>query len=499
MNWRQWSSSGRLVAALGFSCGALVGAVALAVGAVGAAVDATSPEAALRDVLHTPPSLIEQGQPMELRYDVVCQTDSFGSPCTPTGSVFVRQAGELGYRRIALAPAGGTALAASVDVTAHAVAYYAVIDDGAGSSMTVPAAGATAPQRAWAVPALTPVSLGMHTFGRVRQPDGSAVTAAWGERAGALGLLTGRELARIGPSAFDVDRNGTVVVLDQVNDRLARYPARGSAPTYRSIAFAGGEGDLAVAADGTAYVLDQGPEPVVRSYSTSGALAATTRVHGTGADMLRSGPAGTFLHGYPGDMWKPIGGGFGALLKPEQQAAGARPGRLAGGGVEVVVRGGQDEAFVALVRGEEVIRAWRISSATKLGEIQLAEPFGEGMLVVLRVWTPTSAEFVALVLSQSGLAGSFAVDASQWAESAALGRFRLAGKTLYQLRSTPAGVEIVTFDMGGAKCQCREGSRSSRASRQGSRWRWRSPLPAPARTTRTSRARATTSRSRRAA
>jgi hypothetical protein len=150
-------------------------------------------------------------------------------------------------------------------------------------------------------------------------------------------------------------------------------------------------------------------------------------------------------------MWEPVGGGVGALLEPDQQAASARPGRLAEGGVEVVVRGGQNEAVFALVRGRRVLQAWGVTSASTLGEVQLAEPFGTGMLVVLRAWAPTKAEFVALVLSPNGLAGSFAIDASQWAESAALGRFRLQGKTLYQLRSTSAGVEIVTFDLGGAK------------------------------------------------
>jgi hypothetical protein len=448
---RRSSSSGRLTAVLGFSCGVAVGGIALAVAAVGAAVHATIPDAALRDVLHTPPSLVEQGQEMELRFDVVCQADSLGTPCTPAGTVFARGSGELEYRQIALAPAGGTALAATVDVRAEGISYYAVIDDGAGSSMTVPAGGATAPQRAWAVPSLTSVSLGRHTFGSMREPDSRAVAATWGAGAGALGLLTGRELARIGPSAFDVDRNGNVVVLDQVNDRLARYPAGGSAPRYTRIAFAGGEGDLTVGVDSTTFVLDQGAEPVVRSYSPSGAVAATTAVEGTGADMLRSGPAGALLHGYPGDMWKPIGGGVGALLEPEQQAAGARPGRPEAGGVEVVVRGGPSEAFFALVVGEHVLRAWRVSSSSTLGEIQLAEPFAGGMLVVLRVWTPSKAEFVALVLSPNGLSGSFAVDASQWAESAALGRFRLEGQTLYQLRSTSAGAEIVTFDLRGAK------------------------------------------------
>jgi hypothetical protein len=445
------SWSGRLTAALGLSCGAAAGLIALAVGAVGAAVDPTSPEAALRDVLHTPPSLAAQGRPVELRYDVVCQVDPFGRPCTPAGSVFVRRAGEERFRRIELSPAGGTVLETTLEVAAGGVSYYAVIDDGGGRSMTVPAAGAAAPQRVWAAHALTRATLGTHSFGHVRESDGRAVAATWGSGPGSLGMLTGRELGRIGPSAFDVDRDGTVIVLDQVNDRLARYAAGGLAPSYTRIAFAGGEGDLAVGADGTAYVLDQGADPVVRSYGASGALLATTAVHGTGADMLRSSPAGPFLHGYPGDMWQPVGGGSGALLSPEQQAAGALSARLAEGGAGVAVRAGPHEAVFALVRGDRVEQAWHVSSVTKLGEVQLAEPFGEGMLVVLRVWTPARAEFVALVLSQNGLSTSFAVDASHWAESAALGRFRLEGKTLYQLRSTPTGAEIVTFDLGGAK------------------------------------------------
>jgi hypothetical protein len=363
--------------------------------------------------------------------------------------VFVRAAGELSYRKIPLGAAGGTALAATVDMPATGVSYYAEIDDGGGNAMTVPPAGAAAPQKAWAVSNVTRVSLGVHPFGKPRLRDSRVFSAAWGSGPGALGLITGRELVRIGPSAFDVSSSGTVVVLDQVNDRLAAY-SPGGGTRHTPIAFAGGEGDLAIGADGTAYVLDHGAQPVVRSYSPSGSLVATTPV-GAGADMLRAGPLSALLHGYPGDQWLPVGGPAGGLFGPGQQAERARPGRLAEGGIEVVVHGSGNEAFFALALGEQILKAWRVTSGTNLGEIQLAEPFADGMLVVLRVWTETKAEFVALLLSPSGLAGSFAIDASQWAESAALGRFRLEGKTLYQLRSTAAGAEVVTFDLGGAK------------------------------------------------
>ena len=214
-------------------------------------------------------------------------------------------------------------LTATVDVPALGISYYAVVGDGAGNSMTVPAAGEAAPQRAWTMPALTQVSLGAHAFGRAKKPHSRVVTATWGSGQGALGILAGRELVRIGPSAFDIDVDGTVVVLDQVNDRLARYPAGGHAPTYTPIAFAGGEGDLALGADGTAFVLDQSAEPVVRSYARSGALRSTAVVTGTGADMLRTGPAGPIVHAYPGRDVGAAGGG-----PPPSSVLASRPPEL---------------------------------------------------------------------------------------------------------------------------------------------------------------------------
>ena len=166
--------------------------------------------------------------------------------------------------------------------------------------------------------------------------------------------------------------------------------------------------------------------------------------------MLRAGPAGALVHGYPGDMWRSVGRA-GRPLEPTAQVDDAQAGRRVGGGVEVVVHADPAQALFALVRGDRVLRAWRVTSATSIGEIQLAEPLGDSLLVVLRLWTQTDAEFVALVLTPQGLSTSFAVDAEEWAESAPLGRFRLHGTTLYELRSAPSGAGIVSFDIGGAK------------------------------------------------
>ena len=54
---------------------------------------------------------------------------------------------------------------------------------------------------------------------------------------------------------------------------------------------------------------------------------------------------------------------------------------------------------------------------------------------------------VVLVLRQRGATKRFAVEPSEWAESAPLARFRLAGSSLYQLGSTAAGAFVDRFDL----------------------------------------------------
>jgi hypothetical protein len=101
------------------------------------------------------------------------------------------------------------------------------------------------------------------------------------------------------------------------------------------------------------------------------------------------------------------------------------------------------------VRGDRVVHAWLLRSESSFGEVQLAEPYGDGMVVVVRLWNEKHAEFRVLRLAPEGLVQSFDVAPAEWAESASLSRFRLHGSTLYQLRSDPSGIEIATFEIGG--------------------------------------------------
>jgi hypothetical protein len=452
MDTTRTKKSGNRWSLAGLGVGLLAG-LGLFAGYVGGAASGGDDAAAagLVDVLHTPPLLVEPGEAVRLRYDAVCAADSQGAPCPVEGNVFLRSGPDGPFERVPLTSGDESTLTATLPPRFGedaSISYYAVIEDGLGRDRTtIPEAGSAAPQRAWITPAVTAVELGGHVFGRTREPDGRLVHGPWGSESGAFGLIAGRG-SRIGPSSFDVAPDGTLVVLDQVNRRLV-FARRGGDARYAPIRFGKTEGDLAVDGQGNVFVLEHGASPEFHGYTPTGVPAGEVTVSSRGADMVRAGDRGVFVHGYP-DAWVPVSE-EGDLLDPGRQAEGARSGLRAGGGVEVVVHGSHGEAMFALVRDDRVLKSWRVSSASSLGEIQLAEPFGDGLLVVLRVWTEAQAEFVALVLSRTGLAQSFSMAAGEWAESAPLSRFRLDGSTLYQLRSAPDGFEIVTFDLGGAK------------------------------------------------
>jgi hypothetical protein len=400
------------------------------------------------DVLYRPSAFVVRGKPTTLRYEIVCPLTGPPKPgfCRPGGVLHIRRIGASAFDEIPLATVREGLAAASVPAEYSAGSgfeYYVDLHDERGASATVPRGGAAAPQRSWAIDRWTAVDLGRHRFGATRRGR-AIVDAGWGRGAGRFGLQRG-----VGPSAFGVAPDGAIVVLDQLNRRLAVYPAGESARAhYVPIRFLGGEGDVAIARDGTVYVLDAGSArvhiPFVRAYSRELRALAATRVAETPADRIAVGPAGAIVHAFPSEQWLPVGE-QGRLLAPEEQERRARPARTFRDGRRLVVMASASEARLALFGRDGVVGSWRIRSATPLGEVQLAEPFGKGLLVVLRVHTPARAEWQVLELTAHGLADRFSVHPVEWADAAVGGRFRVAGRYIYELRSGRAGVEVARY------------------------------------------------------
>jgi hypothetical protein len=445
-------------------CGLALGA-AVGLGAVAAAGSVASgsgpPDrdaARIIDVGHLPPLLRVPGEAAMLRFNVFCPAPG-DEPCHAGGDVFVR-AGSAGvFRKIPLLRTDDVAdgryvaeVPPEIAGSPEGFSYYAVLrNEATGASVTVPSAGAAAPQLSLPLEHAVRVDLGTHRFGSDRHADARVVEAPWGSAPGRAGLLHGPTFGPIGPAAFDVAANGDVAVLDQVNARFERWHAGRHAADV-PVDVTGGIADMALEADGTIDVLEPtgdgvGQTPELRSFSPSGALRSKTPIADRTWSQLREGPQGPEVQQEPSEQWLPATRGRRWLARMAQASSG-HPGRTLPDGRELVVyRAGTSEARIAEIAGTRVRRAWRVVSATPLGEVQLAEPVGDGVVLVVRPYTDTQDEFLVLVLGDRGIERSFSVASADWAETAPLARFRLAGTSLYQLGSTPTGLHVDRFDL----------------------------------------------------
>jgi hypothetical protein len=144
----------------------------------------------------------------------------------------------------------------------------------------------------------------------------------------------------------------------------------------------------------------------------------------------------------PSEQWMPAAATGTPLTRAEQR----RAARTAHHGI-IVDRVGDSELRVGQLRGNAPPRGWRITSATPLGEVQLADPIGTGVVLVTHAYTDDRDEFVVLVIGDRGVTERFSVAAESWTETAPLARFRLAHGALYRFHTTPAGAFVDRFDL----------------------------------------------------
>jgi hypothetical protein len=409
------------------------------------------------DAVHVPPVLTRPGEPVTLRYAILCAPAEDGEPCDGAGSVYVRAGQGGGFQELALERGEDSSdgrysvdLPRGIASSRSGFSYYATLQDrSSGATITVPAGGAAAPQRSFPLHHAAEIALGAHVFGRNRPPDEEVVAAAWGSGAGEAGLAGSRELGFVGPSSFDVATDGSVAVLDQVNNRVERWTRDGVKST--SVAVDGGLADFALEPGGVMDVLEPpsrvNPAPVLRSFRGDGTPRWVQRLSDRTWAKLEAGPTGPLVQQEPSEEWLPVAEHGHALARGAQAGRG-RTGRPFANGREVVVeRLGEDELRLAELSGDAVVRSWRVTSTTPLGEVQLAEPHGSHLVVVMKTYTEDRSEYLVLVFDRSGLVNSFAVESLEWAESAPLARFRLAGSSLYRLGSTHLGLSVDRFDL----------------------------------------------------
>jgi len=409
---------------------------------------------------HLPPLLRLPGEQSQLVYDVHCAPAGAEDPeerCDVAGDVLVRGGSRGAFRALRLEPssANGTRqLKATVPVevgtSPDGFEYYAELRTVGAESLFIPAGGADAPHRSLVLRDPVTVALGEHVFG-VANHGTRIVSAHWGDGPTSVGLEQGRALPAIGASSFDVSDDGTVLLLDEAHRRALRFERGVGPPTSVPLSIDGRLADVAVAEDRSVYVLESasipGRAPLVRHFDRTGRELDAVETAERTPSQIRIGPEGPVVLQHPSHQWMPVARG-GAPSAPRDQLRNARVGRPLDAGREVVVLRVGQEIRAAIVAGGRAQQSWRITTDTPLADVQLVEPVGRRLVLVARVYTDTSDEFVVLVLDQRGLVQEFSTPADEWAEGAPLGRFRLEGDRLYRLGTDASGAFVARYELG---------------------------------------------------
>jgi hypothetical protein len=353
---------------------------------------------------HEPPLLLTRGQTVTLAYALL--------PGSARGTLFVRSSQQQPYVRLPLRhgtycpgdPADaaamrrdkvcGAALVAHVPgtlVSGSKLFYYAVLRDPAsGRSTTVPTGGAGSPQRVWTIDHFQSVHLGLHSFGHLSTPD------AFVARTGPAGVgLTccADPPGGDGPSSFDVARDGSVWVLDRLNHRLLAWRAGSPSRPAQAVTLPDTPflDDFALGRDGTIYVRSADH---LYALTSSGHVRWTApKTAGIALSQLQFGPDGRLYAMQACGLscapfgghasWVPLTTPAGRPLSVGERNRGTSPFEPLPGGLRLVSQLSYTRArFAVIDRTDRIVRAWSVTSRTRISGIAAAPALVAGELVL---------------------------------------------------------------------------------------------------------------------
>jgi hypothetical protein len=316
-----------------------------------------------------------------------------------------------------------------------------------------------------------PVALGTHRFGHLRAFD-SIVAHADASAVGFFQPPEGQDGVAFGPWSFDVARDGSIWLLDEVKHRLLVWRAGQPNRPARLVGLPQDPlervADFAVAPDHNiyaTYVPPPGPGPKTLRLAK---LTADGRVLWTAATTievfnarLRIGPDDALYvsGGHEGHDWTQLTTPAGRPLSLAGQRRGTSAQQPLPGGLRLAATFPSDfeRRFTLSDEGGRVMRAWRVTSKDDLGAAAATPALvGGDPVVVIEVARETKKEFLyeyqVLRLARSGEASvRFALAPEGrvvWGDTPITGVRVGPDGQLYQLRTSRAGgVDIVRYSL----------------------------------------------------
>jgi hypothetical protein len=325
-------------------------------------------------------------------------------------------------------------------------------------------------------PGLSVVSLGGHRFGHLRAPD-AIVARAGPHEVGFWAPPDGQDGATFGPWSFDVAQDGSIWLLDKVNQQLLVWqPGQPDHPARKvplPLDPLERVADFAVAPDHTiyaTYVPPPGPGPKTLRLC---ALSPSGQVRWTAATIdeifnapLRIGPDGALwvFGGLFGQGWTPLTTPAGRPLPLAEQHRRTSPQQPLPGGQRLTAIHpaiGGEWRFTLSDRAGQLLHAWRITSQTDLGSLGATPALvGGDPVVVIEVSRQTTAKFLyeyqVLRLDRGGGASvRFAINPTgraMWGSEFVTGVRVGSDGQLYQLRTDRAtGASIARYSLDPTK------------------------------------------------
>jgi hypothetical protein len=394
------------------------------------------------------PVLVHMGEPVRVPVDVICTTDR--GTCSADLSMDVSDG--TTSSRATVPDANGVVrfdlavpMARAVAAGGRSIAFRLTASDELGRQAALPSS-ASSVVRAYVTDELQLLAVPAVPFGSAVSGE-TVLFLPWGTGPLRAGFAPGLESLPAGPASFEVDASGRIFLLDRLQSRLAVF---GAGRLNRETTLeAPDPTDIAVTASGECLVLSGrfGAAATVRTVDQTGVLGPSVVVGEGLPSQLRAVGERAFAKLLPLDAWTEVGG----------RVATPTTGLPLADGRELlsVVRPEDDAVRLGLVSGGRVVDAIELRFAARVGELALAATMDDGAyLAVVRVardGTNAADQYLVVRVSAARAVSTFPVASRAFAGPSPMSRFRLgADGNLYQLTSSPDGVRVQRFEIGGA-------------------------------------------------
>ncbi|MFL5799825.1 MAG: hypothetical protein ACJ77A_18100 [Actinomycetota bacterium] len=298
----------------------------------------------------------------------------------------------------------------------------------------------------YVAPRMAAVHMPSVPFGRYRHGR-QVLFLPWGSAPTAAGLSPGDEAATLGPSAFAIAPDGRIDVADVFHQRLLRFLGNRLVGGIRLPMSP--QTDLAVGRDGQTFLASDFVAGQRRTGFTmvdrAGRIESSVLEPGGILDAVGTDGSAGFVHVLPLDGWVGFPG--------PASIGGVRTGLPLPDGSLMLRSVVGRTVRLGVASGSGVGNAVELRSSRSLGDLTFAAPDGAGGYVaVVRVVSAQADQYEVVHVGRDRSVTAFAVASHQFAQTMPGSKFRLGPDgALYQMTTSPDGVRIVRYAMGGAR------------------------------------------------